>query len=445
MKPRTHRPIARATNVGNTDEQHRVTATTRRRPRAHRPSWRHGAALLFVAGCGTPAPAPVVDAGGGDVADVSAMDVSAACQQAAEVALSEVSVEAAWWEGEAAPAPTQVPSLRALPASCGVVSSSAPWITVDATTRAVTLSPAALPTGLHVGSIEVRLGATTLASAPARLRVLRRAPAGAARRVLVVGIDGARPDALEAANTPWLDFLRRHGAYTADARTQMNGPTKSAPGWLSVFTGVSPERHRVVANGMYDGRDARYRTFVARAVDAGRRAIVSSAWPEITSNIVEPGVTLDRAFNFDTTGATWLATRLRETDVDVYVQHFDQVDGAGHASGFSRDNPNYIVALQRVDALLGRLVDGVLARPTVAREDWLFVMTTDHGGRGMDHGPLDADNQTIWFLVAGSAVTPGALPAVQTSQMDVAPTVLRWLGVALDPAWNIEGVARAVP
>jgi arylsulfatase A-like enzyme len=373
------------------------------------------------------------------------MDASAACQMAAEAALSEVSVEAAWWEGEPAPAATALPSLRSLPASCGALVGSAPWITVDPVTGAVTLSPGALPTGLHTGALEVRAGSAVLASAPARLRVLRPAPAGSARRVLVVGIDGARPDAMEAANTPWFDFLRRHGAYTADARTQLNGPTKSAPGWLSVFTGVSPARHRVVANGEYTNRDGSHRTFAARAFDAGRRVVVSSAWPEITSNIVEPDVALERAFNFDATGATWLATRLRTTDADVYVQHFDQVDGTGHGSGFSRDNPNYIVAIERVDALLGRLLDGVLARPNVAREDWLVVMTTDHGGRGNDHGPMDADNQTIWFLVAGTSIPPGALPAGQTSQMDVAPTVLRWIGVNQDPAWALDGVVRGIP
>ncbi len=402
------------------------------------------ATLACLAGCGDATSA--VDGGGPAVAvDGGAMDASAACQMAAEAALSEVSVEAAWWEGEPAPAATALPSLRSLPASCGALVGSAPWITVDPVTGAVTLSPGALPTGLHTGALEVRAGSAVLASAPARLRVLRPAPAGSARRVLVVGIDGARPDAMEAANTPWFDFLRRHGAYTADARTQLNGPTKSAPGWLSVFTGVSPARHRVVANGEYTNRDGSHRTFAARAFDAGRRVVVSSAWPEITSNIVEPDVALERAFNFDATGATWLATRLRTTDADVYVQHFDQVDGTGHGSGFSRDNPNYIVAIERVDALLGRLLDGVLARPNVAREDWLVVMTTDHGGRGNDHGPMDADNQTIWFLVAGTSIPPGALPAGQTSQMDVAPTVLRWIGVNQDPAWALDGVVRGIP
>jgi hypothetical protein len=71
-----------------------------------------------------------------------------------------------------------------------------------------------------------------------------------------------------------------------------------------VFTGVSPARHRVVANGEYTNRDGSHRTFAARAFDAGRRVVVSSAWPEITSNIVEPDVALERAFNFDATGAT---------------------------------------------------------------------------------------------------------------------------------------------
>lgn len=396
--------------------------------------------VLFAA-CETSTAPPPADAALRDVPP-SQPDVDV-CRDAAVAALAGVTLDFRWWEGEAAPAPAPIGTLARWDSACGSLVAMAPWVNVAG--AAVGFATDGLPTGLHESVVALRRGAETLAEAPVRLRVIRRAPAGATRRVLVIGVDGARPDALEAADTPWIDFLRRHGAYTAQARTQLDGPTKSAPGWLSVFTGVSPGRHRVTANGMYADRDRTQRTFVARAFDAGRRAIVSSAWVEITSDIVEPDVAAQRNFAVDPLATVWLAERLRSEDADVFFQHLDQVDQNGHITGFSATNPAYLAALGRVDGHVGTLLDAVLARPAVTREDWLFVMTTDHGGSGVDHGAMDAANQTIWFLTAGAAVAPGELPAMATSHMDVAPTVLRWINVAVDPAWRVEGVARGLP
>ena len=42
---------------------------------------------------------------------------------------------------------------------------------------------------------------------------------GNINKVLIIGIDGCRPDALLAAETPNMDKLRKSGAYTFKART----------------------------------------------------------------------------------------------------------------------------------------------------------------------------------------------------------------------------------
>ena len=39
-----------------------------------------------------------------------------------------------------------------------------------------------------------------------------------AKKVLVIGIDGCRPDGITAANTPNLDALMANGTYSLDAR-----------------------------------------------------------------------------------------------------------------------------------------------------------------------------------------------------------------------------------
>jgi predicted AlkP superfamily phosphohydrolase/phosphomutase len=73
------------------------------------------------------------------------------------------------------------------------------------------------------------------------------------RKVLFVGIDGVRTDALQTARTPHLDGLRRRGAFAYDTqilgeRYRLND-TISAPGWSSILTGVWADKH-----GVHDSR-----------------------------------------------------------------------------------------------------------------------------------------------------------------------------------------------
>ena len=72
------------------------------------------------------------------------------------------------------------------------------------------------------------------------------------KRVLIIGMDGTRPDALLKARTPAFDRLIREGAFTDQAlilgkRYQKND-TISGPGWSSILTGVWADKHGVHGN-----------------------------------------------------------------------------------------------------------------------------------------------------------------------------------------------------
>ncbi len=376
--------------------------------------------------------------------DSAAVADASACADPAQAALLAAHLDLYVWQGE--PAPTTTFAWN-VPASCGTLRGSAPWLTVtgSGSQQTLTADPAALPTGLYTSALEFQSGSgSSLARATVRLRVLRPPTGAATRHVLIVGFDGTRPDALEQANTPVVDFLRRHSAYTLAASTQRSGPTMSAPGWMSAFTGVDTDHHRVIANGDYSMRDPRYRTFVARLADAGRHAVVATSWDEIITRIVEPGAAQSTMAATDAFSSRWLASQIRTGTADAYFEHLNDVDSAGHASGFSGTNPDYVRAIERSDTNTGTMLDAVLSRATVASEDWLFVLTTDHGGSGLGHGPMDAANQTIWFIAAGAGVRVGMLPAGETNHMDTAATVLAWLGVTIDPAWGLQGAPRGL-
>ena len=81
-------------------------------------------------------------------------------------------------------------------------------------------------------------------------------------KVLLIGIDGVRPDVLAEVSTPNIDALKRKGAFTDRTRTTV--PSVSGPSWSSMLTGVWPDKHGVIDN-QFDGRRYdKYPDFLSR-------------------------------------------------------------------------------------------------------------------------------------------------------------------------------------
>ena len=69
------------------------------------------------------------------------------------------------------------------------------------------------------------------------------------KKVLFIGIDGCRADALEVADTPNIDNLIQNGLYENEAICSINGQaTYSGPGWSSMIAGVWMNKHGVYDN-----------------------------------------------------------------------------------------------------------------------------------------------------------------------------------------------------
>ncbi len=67
----------------------------------------------------------------------------------------------------------------------------------------------------------------------------------------------------------------------------------------------------------------------------------------------------------------------------VYLQYTDDV---GHALG---DSPELDAAVEAMDQLVGTVWSAVQARAATQSENWLILVTTDHGRdvhTGKDHG-----------------------------------------------------------
>jgi hypothetical protein len=221
------------------------------------------------------------------------------------------------------------------------------------------------------------------------------------RKVLVIGIDGCRPDALIAANTPNLDKLMANGTFSLDARNIRT--TSSGPGWSSILTGVWQEKHGVTDNSFNGSNFNRYPHFFKLIKDTypKSRNVSLCEWSEINDKIV--GQNADSAINTSNASDTQIkaVAELEVENLTSLFLHFDAPDHAGHSSGFSPLNPHYIDAIEEVDRAIGGIIAAMKRRVNYSNEEWIVVVTTDHGGIDTGHGGDSEQERTIFMIVSG--------------------------------------------
>jgi predicted AlkP superfamily pyrophosphatase or phosphodiesterase len=255
------------------------------------------------------------------------------------------------------------------------------------------------------------------------------AAAGAERHVVIVTVDGLRPDAITDADTPRLARLLREGASSRDART--TDPSLTLPSHFSMVTGQSPARHGIRTNGTLSREPAGATLFTAMH-DAGRRTglyigkhkLTALAPRDSADVLTGPG---KGDANWDVGASAHLAARFavnfpRERFALTFL-HLREPDEAGHASGWM--TPQYRAALAEVDRALAVVLHAIEASglPTTV------FLTADHGGEGTDHWTHGAVDWTVPWVCAGPGIAAATLADV--SVIDVGPTAAAVLGVKL--------------
>ncbi|TDD02130.1 phosphodiesterase [Nonomuraea deserti] len=295
-------------------------------------------------------------------------------------------------------------------------------------------------------------------------------------KVLVVGMDGLRFDRLQAVGAPVLAELMASGAYgtsmlpygeAGTPRTESPGEvvrktseppaggrvirsrTDSGPGWSSIATGAWPDRHGVVDNGFTAPQFQKFPDFLTRAKKARPELNTAAffSWAALAEHGAF-GPAVDHRFVLDGYAIGWAEAdkqvaaaaerHLAETDPDAVFVYLGDTDEVAHDLG--PHCPEYTAALQTQDAYLGRLLDTVRARPSYARECWTVLVTTDHGHVDEGgHGGVAEEERTVFVIANRLGEHLGGRFLAGPRLVDVGPTVLAILGVAVDPAWDLDG------
>ena len=128
---------------------------------------------------------------------------------------------------------------------------------------------------------------------------------------------------------------------------------------------------------------------------------------------------------------------LQTSDPDGMFVYLGDVDVVGHNT--SSLSPEYRAAIETADRQVGVILEALRSRPTYGDENWLILMSTDHGRRDDGgHGGESELERTVLFLASGPSVM-GFDGSQEASLLDVAVTALAHLGIEADPTWQLDG------
>ena len=262
---------------------------------------------------------------------------------------------------------------------------------------------------------------------------------GGEPKILILGIDGCRPDALQVASTPQIDGLIVEGAVSYIARNTMTHGS-SGSNWSSMLTGVNVSKHGVTGNSYnswtgFDGNNYDEYPPLFSYLDETDPSLYLASFSDW--NPINIGMFLDEWCDELGTGsqaetAGLVANCLQTGDPDCIFVQLDEVDHAGHTYGFSPTSAGYVQAIEQTDTDIGTILDALYARPGYqdGSEDWLVFCSTDHGGLGTGHS-LPSGGRDVYetfYIVNGPSVEAGAdlgSPRI----FDIAVTALHHMGV----------------
>ena len=110
------------------------------------------------------------------------------------------------------------------------------------------------------------------------------------------------------------------------------------------------------------------------------------------------GVAFNHCKNNDVSHEFVLGEIAKEDCSDFIFVIYEHTDSTGHSYGFTINNPGYKEAFIESDACAYEAIKAIESRETFGTEDWLIIITSDHGGKGTEHGD-ESVQERMTFVV----------------------------------------------
>lgn len=254
------------------------------------------------------------------------------------------------------------------------------------------------------------------------------------KKVILISIDGMRPDGFLECKNPYVNELMERSTYCLKASSVM--PTVTLPCHLSIFMSVPPERHGTETN-VYVPPVRPVEGLFEAVKRNGKRCAMFYGWEELR-DVSRPG-SLDRAVlsecytrEDNDSYLTDLALEyMAEAAPDfLFLYLVDTDTKGGHDNGWMSEE--YLKYVSRAIDCVKRVIEK-------AADEYTVIVTADHGGHARGHGADMPEDMNIPMFFCGSDFCGGSTLS-GISLLDIAPTVAELLEIVPPREWEGRSV-----
>ena len=215
--------------------------------------------------------------------------------------------------------------------------------------------------------------------------------------VILMILDGIRPDTIQKADTPHLDRIMEQGAFTLSAQSVM--PTVTLPCHMSIFHSVPPQRHGILSN-TYQPLVRPLPSLYEQINKAGLRSAAYYTWDPLR-DLSRPlcidftlfvQTDFNDLSNSDRPTVDAAVNHIQSSEYDFTFLHLGSGDEIGHIHGWMSDEQIQHTSI--LDSFVGEVLDSM-------SDDDTLIVHSDHGGHDRMHGTNSSEDMTIPWMAYG--------------------------------------------
>ena len=249
-------------------------------------------------------------------------------------------------------------------------------------------------------------------------------------KVILISIDGMRPDGLKACGNPYVKRLEQLCTYTYAGQSVF--PSVTFPCHFSMTHSVTPQRHGILSN-TYVPQVRPVVGIFEKIRNAGGVSSMFYGWEplrDIASVEALHFATYIQAYTKESSDTALTDEALRvigENKPDFAFLYMVETDEkGGHDNGWMSEE-----YLRRISIA----IDNVKRVIEAFGDEYSVILMADHGGHDRSHGTTLPEDMTVPFFFYGAPFA-GGKEIGGVSLLDIAPTIAAIMEIAPEKDWE---------